>query len=85
MAALKWCPDVGSSIKVAVSTLPSCHSLLLDAVTSRKADNQEDHKDQNQDHKYDEDLHLHILPPHFAAQLSPCFVKLVRLHTFPPL
>jgi hypothetical protein len=65
MAAQK-CPVVYSSIETAVP-VTSRHSLLLDAVASRKADNQENHKDQNQDHKYDKDLHLHILPPHLAA------------------
>ena len=29
---------------------------------------------------HNDQLHLHILPPHAAAQLPPSLVKLVRLH-----
>lgn len=53
---------------------------LLDTVTTREANNQEDDKYQNQNHQYNQNFHLHILPPHFAAQLSSSLVKLVRLH-----
>lgn len=56
------------------------HLTLLDTVTTREADNQEDDKYQNQDHQHNQNFHLHVLPPHFAAQLSSSLVKLVRLH-----
>lgn len=56
------------------------HTLpLLDAVATREAHNQEDDKNQNQNDKHHQDLHLHVLPPHLAAQLPPSFVKFVSL------
>ena len=56
------------------------HTLpLLDAVATREAHNQEDDKYQNQNDKHHQDLHLHVLPPHLAAQLPPSFVKFVSL------
>ncbi len=32
-------------------------------------------------HDDDDDLEPHVLPPHLAAQLLPCFVELVSLHS----
>ena len=51
----------------------------LEAVAAREADDEEDDKDENQHDYHDDDLHLEVLPPHLAAKLLACLVKLVSL------
>ena len=42
--------------------------LLFDAIVGpRKANNQENDKYQNQYHQDNQNLHLHVLPPHLTA------------------
>jgi hypothetical protein len=45
-----------------------------------EASNKEDDKGQYSDDCSDDQLDLHVLPPHFAAQLPPCLVEFVSLH-----
>lgn len=51
----------------------------LEAVSAAEAGHEEDDERQDKHDGRNDQLHLHVLPPHLAAQLPPCLVKPIRL------
>ena len=52
---------------------------VLEAIPATEAGHEENDEGEDNHHgRYDE-LHLHVLPPHLAAQQTPCLVEPVSL------
>lgn len=76
VGAEQWCVAASvlhmlytvSSKGIPPNAVHTVNDSLLDAVVgTRKANNQENDKYQNQNHQDNQDLHLHVLPPHLTA------------------
>lgn len=52
---------------------------VLEAIPATEARHEEDNERQDKHDGRNDQLHLHVLPPHLATQLPPCLVKAIRL------